>query len=957
MPFTTTYEPPTTTTAQTGDYNPNLPPLIIIPPLTGSVLEADIDRDKLKNPLCRLPFPKKLWPPDGTTILSGMLDCWQEEMSVEVDAQATRAQQKEVVHEPAGVHVHTTAYGSVDKSQSAGTWEMPLEQLKLLGYRKDKNLFAAPFDWRRGPGSWKKQDWPMLKAAIERWVSQFNGDPAIFVSLSMGGSYFQAFLLHADGVDAAWKKKHVAGFVTMSGVFKGTMGALSTMLWGNPHPKIRGHGAKMMGAEYFAAQIFEKKGGDMAKALLRGFGSIAWLAPHKLKQASEAFLLGKSKDERTLITLPPAWGGNITDELFLRLLSKSEEGLGALYEVAQNFPADTHPGVPVVCMFGTELPTPRVYGYSADGISEDAGADHTRAAVDMMAGKLQKAGVQVAANKNVKDGVASILGDLEKIVRGPTSTTPAPQYPERPPKGAQVGDDAWMASAAELLEAKMPDMVVETTGDGLVEIESLAACENWKGLPGVADVQVLRYPGFHHAQEVRDFKAQLDFRAVIAKLARVPNPPNHSRNAELKLDPECRLEYRCPGSAFGVVLTHCLRLAKRGSVMSSDRCCWQVNEAAKCMGSRCMSPFIVHEAAMGHVDLETVFGLDDACQRSWFPSRQKLRQEVMNHQAAMGMKITRKRLWNDAVHDEAQECIAKAASGRCPAMPNFASCQRKALNGVVLWQTDRKCCYEMQKLETCMGSSCFAGAIFGMLATVGHGKAALIDLTLAGWKVACPNVHFPSPAEMNKVAKQAADLTVKAHQIQEVASDFLNKKGLNAANAWLNKLRGRTDTVDTGINGHDVRDNSKAVKGHAIEEIISDDHEAGKGAKVEDSVHHIKDRQWARVPDVDQHRQETRLAFLHQIRANRRMVLFIAVAGVLTVVFATVMLLFALPSSRRWLCRMCMGHSRRRITAQDVALQPAARDGGPVEPEQALLPQSQYSEDSEVYLALESPRR
>ena len=61
---------------------------------------------------------------------------------------------------------------------------------------------------------------------MEQWTEQVGKGPAIFISVSMGGPYFAAFLLHS-GVDADWKKKHVAGFISMAGPFAGPIYLLS----------------------------------------------------------------------------------------------------------------------------------------------------------------------------------------------------------------------------------------------------------------------------------------------------------------------------------------------------------------------------------------------------------------------------------------------------------------------------------------------------------------------------------------------------------------------------------------------------------------------------------------------------------------------------------------------------------------------------------------------------------
>lgn len=473
---------------------PVLPPVVIIPALTATQLSATIKRESAVNSLCMLEGQDHLWPPDGKALAPGLLPCWMEEMSIKVDVEKSIARSEEVDVEPPGVHVHPDP-----RQKGHFGWEKLMSFLEEYGYRDGRSIFSAPYDWRHGPAHWRKHSWPILKRKVEGWVAQSGGKPAIFVADSMGGPYFTAFLLHAEGIDSEWKRRHVGGFVCASPVLAGVRAALGMVLWGTPYP-VTGdpHADYPMALPGPAGPL---------KDLLRGFGSLAWIMP-------------KMGLGETLVKLPRAWGGNLMAEHLPGIFrSQGSNGTAVLYELAQQYPTVEHPGVPVLCMLGQGLQTYGLFRYTEEPAVDpsDVAAKIPWAAKDDRMVKLTRAEQMVEA---MVPGAAAALkqkglsperaqgkaadylsGLIETAVTGKHSEGDLGPPPKGPPAGAEYGDERWLASVASLLKRRRPDYVELEDGDGLVLETSLARCDRWRGIPGLPDVDVYRNQYVKHSAE------------------------------------------------------------------------------------------------------------------------------------------------------------------------------------------------------------------------------------------------------------------------------------------------------------------------------------------------------------------------------------------------------------------------------------------------------------------------
>ena len=132
--------------------------------------------------------------------------------------------------QPKGVNVSAAFFGSVkgvrflDTDQSSGgrvpIWASVLAQLtSYSNYVDDVDIRAATYDWRLGPEALLAQNYvEHVKSLIVEMSAASGGARVVLVSLSEGGPLGALTL---SRLDAAFKKKFIRGFVSLSGAFGG----------------------------------------------------------------------------------------------------------------------------------------------------------------------------------------------------------------------------------------------------------------------------------------------------------------------------------------------------------------------------------------------------------------------------------------------------------------------------------------------------------------------------------------------------------------------------------------------------------------------------------------------------------------------------------------------------------------------------------------------------------------
>lgn len=138
---------------------------------------------------------------------------------------------------PPGVETRVDGFGSsesvefVDPAKVIGTsyFNTLVKQLVGFGYERNKNIFGAPYDFRRAPN--ELQDYFRdLKALVERAHVLNGGERVAFICHSMGCLNSLYFL---NSQNQTWKDKHIRMLISLSGVWGGSVKAMKAFASGD----------------------------------------------------------------------------------------------------------------------------------------------------------------------------------------------------------------------------------------------------------------------------------------------------------------------------------------------------------------------------------------------------------------------------------------------------------------------------------------------------------------------------------------------------------------------------------------------------------------------------------------------------------------------------------------------------------------------------------------------------
>lgn len=267
-----------------------LSPVILVPGLAGSRLQAHVEASKPKvNIICsRQAGWQDVWL-SLRSFLPVAIDCWIDNVRMEYDPESG------FTREAPGVKSRVAHFGSVEsvrhldlKSPSLTQYfHSIIERYERLGYQPDRNLFAAPYDFRLAPQQLKKSFFQPLKKLIEFAHSNerleplepagANGEPAAsrlarptvgkkvtLVCHSMGCTHLLIFLRRQQ---AAWRQKRIRKLIALASPWGGTVKALKALLVGEQfglplvsETKMRRLARTFPGVAYMVAQpeVFER---------------------------------------------------------------------------------------------------------------------------------------------------------------------------------------------------------------------------------------------------------------------------------------------------------------------------------------------------------------------------------------------------------------------------------------------------------------------------------------------------------------------------------------------------------------------------------------------------------------------------------------------------------------------------------------------------------------------------
>jgi lysophospholipase-3 len=125
----------------------------------------------------------------------------------------------------------TEAVEFVDPAKVYGTnyFDSLVRQLVEFGYEKDKNIFGAPYDFRRAPnelGDFYRDLENLVMTAYE----QNGNERVVFICHSMGCPYA---LFYLNKKPQAWKDKYIRSMISLAGVYAGSVKAMKAYASGD----------------------------------------------------------------------------------------------------------------------------------------------------------------------------------------------------------------------------------------------------------------------------------------------------------------------------------------------------------------------------------------------------------------------------------------------------------------------------------------------------------------------------------------------------------------------------------------------------------------------------------------------------------------------------------------------------------------------------------------------------
>lgn len=257
-------------------------------------------------------------------------DCWLDNM---------RLKWRDGKVEDAGITIklvgdHLSPHEDINNGFAKDLWSDLLSGVQDLGYSATSpHVGALHYDWRLSleqlmlDGTFAK-----MQKQIEAHVASSGGKKAIIVTLSYGGPLVHKFL--AKFVDSAWKHKFVERWISLSGVFGGSV-VLTRMAF---YPEAK---------DFFnIPEILPYISLEMARDMSNTFSSSFTLRPTYMEE-HEVLISAQVEGEQRNYT---------TNSVGLALEDSGLSAARQVYESSQYAYSFDHlgePGVTVDCMYGT----------------------------------------------------------------------------------------------------------------------------------------------------------------------------------------------------------------------------------------------------------------------------------------------------------------------------------------------------------------------------------------------------------------------------------------------------------------------------------------------------------------------------------------------------------------------------------------------------------------------------
>lgn len=211
----------------------HLSPVVLIPGLLGSRLQAKTDKTTRVNIFCSKQSDwQDLWL-SIRQLLPIAVDCWLDNARLEYDPSSGFSRS------PVGIVSRVPDFGNLEsvshldlRQPTLSNYFKPLiDRYLQLGYTANRNLLAAPYDFRLAPQELESSYFVELKQLIEMARTSSGSDRKVtLVCHSMGCTHALVFLRKQS---ATWRQSHIRKLIALSSPWGGAIKALKALVVGD----------------------------------------------------------------------------------------------------------------------------------------------------------------------------------------------------------------------------------------------------------------------------------------------------------------------------------------------------------------------------------------------------------------------------------------------------------------------------------------------------------------------------------------------------------------------------------------------------------------------------------------------------------------------------------------------------------------------------------------------------
>ncbi|TKR81569.1 hypothetical protein L596_015420 [Steinernema carpocapsae] len=147
-----------------------------------------------------------------------VVDCTVDSLKLVFDPKTGLSSDAPGVETRVPSSVESLEYLDIHKYAKSAYFAHIVEELEKWGYTKEKDIIAAPYDWRRAPHE-LIGFYDLLRTRIEKTYSVNDNKPVVIVGHSLGNPVMLYF--YTNVVSADWKQKFIKSHVSLGAPWAG----------------------------------------------------------------------------------------------------------------------------------------------------------------------------------------------------------------------------------------------------------------------------------------------------------------------------------------------------------------------------------------------------------------------------------------------------------------------------------------------------------------------------------------------------------------------------------------------------------------------------------------------------------------------------------------------------------------------------------------------------------------